>query len=66
MHEGPYGGHVDRRMAPILSEQLNSSIRISGSHNQLLLESQVYPHTELAGGVLATEIQGWDQEKGIM
>ena len=66
MHEGPYGGHVDVRMSPILSKELNSSIRISQSQNEILMESHKFPETELGGGVLTTEIHGWDEEKRVM
>ena len=66
MHDGPYGKHIDKRMSPIMSQYLNSSLRISGSQDQIILESEIFPHTEIGGGVLVKEIKGWDEKTKVM
>ena len=66
MHDGPYGEHIDMRMSPIMSQYENSSIRISESQDQIILESEIFPHTEIGGGVLVKEIKGWDEENKVM
>ena len=66
MHEGPYGGHIDIRTSPLMSHHLNSSIRISPSRHKILLESKMFPQTEIGGPLDVTDIQGWDEERKVM
>ena len=66
MHEGPYGGHIDIRMSPLLSRHLNSSIRISQSQSEIILESNVSVVRELAGGLVVSKIEGWDENYKVM
>ena len=66
MHEGPYGGHIDIRKSPLMSQHLNSSIRISPSRHKILLESKMFPHTEIGGPLDVTDIQGWEEERKVM
>ena len=66
MQEGPYGGHVDIRTSPLMSDHLNSSIRISPSRHKILLESKMFPPTEIGGQLDVTDIQGWDEEQKVL
>ena len=66
MHEGPYGGHLDIRTSPLMSQHLNSSIRIFPGRHKILLESKMFPQTEIGGSLDVTDIQGWDEEGKVM
>ena len=66
MQEGPYGGYSDIRTSPMMSQHLNSSIRISPGRHKILLESKMFPPTEIGGSLDVTDIQGWDEELKVM